>query len=87
MILFQDPFNSIASGSVDGLVKLWDTARGDLLKSLKGADSTVLNVTCTPQHVLCVSMDSKLCVWTRLQGWMLHVIQLVSNMMITRKHL
>nr|XP_054767941.1 sterol regulatory element-binding protein cleavage-activating protein-like [Lytechinus pictus] len=72
----KDPFNNIASGSTDGLVRLWDTSRGDMLKALKGPTSTVLSITCTPQHVLCVSLDSKLCVWTRLQGWMLHVIQL-----------
>ncbi|XP_071496300.1 sterol regulatory element-binding protein cleavage-activating protein-like [Diadema antillarum] len=72
----KDPYHMIASGSSDGLVRLWDTMRGDMVKALKGAGGTVLGITCTPQHVLCVSMDSKLCVWTRLQGWMLHVIQL-----------
>ncbi|XP_030846719.1 sterol regulatory element-binding protein cleavage-activating protein isoform X1 [Strongylocentrotus purpuratus] len=72
----KDPFISMASGSTDGLVRLWDTSRGDMLKALKGPTSTVLSITCTSQHVLCVSLDNKLCVWTRLQGWMLHVIQL-----------
>ncbi|XP_071803083.1 sterol regulatory element-binding protein cleavage-activating protein-like isoform X2 [Asterias amurensis] len=76
--LYVDKHNSyqIASGSDDGMVRLWDTLTGACLHSLWGHVSTVLSVTLSQEHVISVGMDNRLCVWKRRRGRMIHVIQL-----------
>ncbi|XP_038076321.1 sterol regulatory element-binding protein cleavage-activating protein-like isoform X2 [Patiria miniata] len=76
--LYVDKHNSyqIASGSDDGMVRLWDTLTGVCLHSLWGHVSTVLSVTLSQDHVISVGMDNRLCVWKRRRGRMIHVIQL-----------
>ncbi|XP_022079877.1 sterol regulatory element-binding protein cleavage-activating protein-like [Acanthaster planci] len=76
--LYVDKNNSyqIASGSDDGMVRLWDTLTGVCLHSLWGHVSTVLSVTLSRDHVISVGMDNRLCVWKRRRGRMIHVIQL-----------
>ena len=70
---------SIASGSTDAIVCLWDTLTGSCVHKLRGHISCVLSVTCSQDHVMSVGMDNRLCVWKRRRGRLLHVIQMVSR--------
>ncbi|XP_072029626.1 sterol regulatory element-binding protein cleavage-activating protein-like [Amphiura filiformis] len=67
---------SIASGSTDGIVCLWNTLTGCCVHRLRGHISTVLSVTLSHDHVISVGMDNRLCVWKRRRGRLLHVIQM-----------
>ncbi|XP_071946815.1 sterol regulatory element-binding protein cleavage-activating protein-like [Antedon mediterranea] len=72
--------HTIASGSADGTVRVWDLLKCDPIYVLNGHISSVLSVCCSDDYVVSIGSDDRLCVWKKTtRGRLIHIIQLDSG--------
>ncbi len=57
-VAFDRPGGTLASGSVDNTVKLWDVASGRLLRTLEGHTGSVQAIAFSPDGTLLASKSS-----------------------------
>jgi WD40 repeat protein len=63
------PDGSLASGSSDTKIKIWDTIKGIEIKTLSGHTSYVLSLAVLPDGSLASgSSDTKIKIWDTLKG-------------------
>ncbi|KAK3101013.1 hypothetical protein FSP39_000257 [Pinctada imbricata] len=95
-VLYMDkgpPFHA-ASGDSDGTVRLWDLHTGSCLHKTRVHDGAIVALTCTAKHTICSGLDDRLCIFDRVRGNVVHVLEmdpcsnnsmalLTSNLLVT----
>ena len=74
---FDPTGQTLASGSDDTTVKLWEPASGKLLRTLEGHKSTVFSVAFDPtgQTLASGSLDNTVKLWERSSGKLLRTLE------------
>ena len=75
--------NTLASGSTDGTVKLWEARSGELLRTINVRSSSILerlnsvqvNVAFSPDETKLISTDLGLKVWNAQSGKLLRILE------------
>jgi len=75
-VAFSPNGKTIASASVDGTIKLWDTATGQLLRTLQGHTSNVNSIAFSPdgKTIVSASSDATIKIWDIATGDVLRSI-------------
>lgn len=74
--VFSPDGRHVLSGSVDALLKLWDSATGECLRTMQGHEGAINSVAFSPDglRLLSGSADGTLRVWNALSGECSHVL-------------